>query len=145
MDRLTRFRSLSGREKQLFFEALILLSLSNACVNLVAFKYVDKFLRSHWDEAIHVEDAEEEISLIQRSISRAANVLPFKSLCLSRSIAEFVMLRRRGIPAVMFAGLRVSGQSFLEAHAWVDVGQCDKSSENSAFAALIRIGTRVVE
>lgn len=144
MSRLTRFRSLNGREKQLFFEALLLLSLSNACVNAIAFKHVYRFLRSHWNEAIHVEDAEEEISLIQHAISRAANVLPFKSLCLSRSIAEFVMLRCRGIPAVMFAGLRITGQSFLQAHAWVDVGQCDKGSENSAFAALIRIGTRVV-
>ena len=55
------------------------------------------------------------------------------------------MLRRRGIPAVMYAGLRVSERSFLEAHAWVDVDQGDNRSENSAFAALIRIGTRVVE
>ena len=145
MDRLTRFWSLSRREKQLFFEATLWLSLSNTCVNAIAFKHVYRFLSSQWNEAFHVVGAEEEIRLIQRSISRAANVLPFKSLCLSRSIAEFVMLRRRGIPAVMFAGLRISGQSFLEAHAWIDVGQCDKSSENSAFSALIRIGSRVVE
>ena len=90
--------------------------------------------------------ANEEIRLVQRSISRAANVLPLKSLCLSRSIAEFVMLRRRGIPAVMFAGVRFSGHSSLEAHAWVDVGQgATKALRILPFAAVIRIGTRVVE
>ena len=145
MNRLTRFWFLSRREKQAFFEATLLLLLSNACVNVIAFKHIYSFLGSRWNEAIRAVDAEEETKLVQRSISRAANVLPFKSLCLSRSTAEFVMLRLRGIPAVMFAGLRISRQSFLEAHAWVDVGRCDKGSENSAFAVLIRIGTRVVE
>ena len=123
MGSLTRFWSLSRREKQLFFEAMLLLSLSTACVNAIAFKHIHRFLSSRWNEAFRFMGANEEIRLIRRSISRAANVLPFKSLCFSRSIAEFIMLRRRGIPAVMFAGLRVSGQSSLEAHAWVDVGQ----------------------
>lgn len=85
--------------------------------------------------------ANEEIRLIRRSILRAVNVLPFKTLCFSRSVAEFVMLRRRDIPAVMYAGLRVSERSSLEAHAWVDVDQGDNRSENSTFSALIRIGT----
>jgi len=144
MNRLTKFWFLSGREKQAFFEAALLLLLSNACVKVIAFKHIYRFLGSRWNEPICTVAAEEETKLVQRSISRAANVLPFKSLCLSRSIAEFVMLRLRGIPAVMFAGLRISGQSFLEAHAWVDVGQCGRRSKNPAFAALIRIGTKVV-
>lgn len=141
MGSLTRFRSLSGREKQLFFEALLLLSLSTACVNAIAFKHIHRFLSSRWNEAFRFMGANEEIRLIRRSILRAVNVLPFKTLCFSRSVAEFVMLRRRDIPAVMYAGLRVSERSSLEAHAWVDVDQGDNRSENSTFSALIRIGT----
>jgi hypothetical protein len=54
------------------------------------------------------------------------------------------MLRRRGIPAVMFAGVRFSGHSSLDAHAWVDTGLevKEKSFENSGFATVIKIGTR---
>ena len=57
------------------------------------------------------------------------------------------MLRRRGIPAVLFAGVRFSGHSSLDAHAWVDtgLGVNDKSSENSGFATVIRIGTGAVD
>jgi len=84
-----------------------------------------------------------EIALVRRSISRAANALPWKSLCLSRSIAEFIMLRGRGIPAVILVGARFSGESRLDAHAWVETGLevNDKRSENSSFATVIRIGT----
>jgi Transglutaminase-like superfamily len=148
MGRLIKFWSLTRREKEFLCEASILLSVSNTCVKAIAFRHIDRFLRTHWNDGIQGGiDHEQEIRLVQRSISRAANVLPWKSLCLSRSIAEFVMLRRRGIPAVMFAGVRFSGISSLDAHAWVDtgLGVHDKSSENSGFATVIRIGSGAVD
>jgi Transglutaminase-like superfamily len=56
------------------------------------------------------------------------------------------MLRRHGIPAVMFAGVRFSDHSSLDAHAWVDTGPVnDKNSKHSDFAIVIRIGTRAVD
>jgi hypothetical protein len=145
MGRLAKFWSLTGSEKKFLCEASILLLLSNTCVKAIAFRHIDRFLRSHWNGDIEGNiDQEQVIRLVQRSISRAANVLPWKSLCLSRSIAEFIMLRRRGIPAVMFTGVRFSAHSLLEAHAWVDtgLGVNDKNSEQSSFATVIRIGSR---
>jgi hypothetical protein len=145
MSRLAKFWSLTGSEKKFLCEASILLLLSNTCVKTIAFRHIDGFLRSRWNGDIKGNvDQEQVIRLVQRSISRAANVLPWKSLCLSRSIAEFIMLRRRGIPAVMFTGVRFSDDSLLEAHAWVDtgLGVNDKNSEQSSFATVIRIGSR---
>ena len=148
MRRVAKFRSLPGREKKLLCEASILLLFSSICVRAVAFKHIDRFLRTHWKDRVQGRiDREQESRLVRRSISRAANVFPWKSLCLSRSIAEFIMLRRRGIPAVMLAGARFSDHSSLDAHAWVDtgLGAHDGSSENSRFAAVIRIGTEAVD
>ena len=148
MGRVAKFWSLTRREKKFLCEASILLLLSNACVKAIAFRHIDRFLRTRWNGGIQGGiDREQEIRLVQRSISRAANVLPWTCRCLSRSIAEFIMLRRRGIPAVIFAGVRFSGHSSLDAHAWVDtgLGVDDKSSENSGFATVIRIGTRAVD
>jgi hypothetical protein len=56
------------------------------------------------------------------------------------------MLRRRGIPAAMFAGARFSGSS-LEAHAWVDINLWvnDIGSENSGFTTVIKIGPGAVD
>jgi hypothetical protein len=148
MNRLGKFWSLTGREKEFFCEASILLSVSNICVRAIAFRRIDRFLRDRWKDGIQRgTHCEQEINLIRRSISRAANVLPWKSLCLSRSIAAFIMLRRRGIPATMNAGVRFSDNSSLEAHAWVDsdLDVKDNSAKNSDFVALIRIGSQAAD
>ena len=140
MRRLVKFWSLPKGERRLLREAGILLLLSNACIKVVAFRHIDRFLRERWNDRFESNlDHEEEIELVQRSVSRAANILPWRSLCLSRSIAEFIMLRRRGIPAVMVAGARFSGPSSLDAHAWVNAGM-NNSSEGSGFTTVIRIG-----
>jgi hypothetical protein len=116
-------------------------------VKTIPFRYIDRFLRRLNDDIQSGVDDEQESTLVQRSISRATNVLPWNIPCLSRSIAEFIMLRRRGIPAVIFAGVRLSGLSSLDAHAWVEtgLGGDEKRSENSSFAAVIRIGTEAVD
>jgi hypothetical protein len=148
MRRLGKFWSLTRREKHLLCEAIILLSISTICVKAIAFRRIDRFMRTHWNDRVQrCTDREQEISLVQRSISRAANVLPWRSLCLSRSLAEFMMLRRRGIPATMIAGVRFLGHSSLDAHAWVDTDlEADgQSTKGSDFVTLIRIGTSAVD
>jgi Transglutaminase-like superfamily len=148
MGRLAKFWSLTRIEKRFLFEGIILLALSNVCLKTVAFKHIDWFLRTRWNDAIEgAIGREQEIRLIHCAISRAANVWPWRSLCLSRSIAEFIMLRRRRIPAVMFAGVRFCSRSSLDAHAWVqtDLEMSDKNADNSAFTTVIRIGTGSVD
>jgi hypothetical protein len=151
MSLLGKFWSLPRREKKCVCEASMLLLLTNAGIRLIAFKHIDRLLRflrdRSRDDIQGGIDREQEIRLVRCSISRAANVLPWKSLCLSRSIVEFVMLSRRGIPAIIFAGARFSSHSLLEAHAWVetDLGGSDVSSRNSDFTTVIRIGTRAVD
>ena len=143
MDGLLKFWYLPRREKQFFCEAATLLLLSNLCVKTIAFRYIDSFLRGRWnDGAPDVLGHADDIKLVALSLSRAARLFPWKSLCLSRSIAAFVMLRRRGIPAVMLAGVKFSEHSSLIAHAWVHTGHeiSDSKSENSEFIAVVRIG-----
>jgi Transglutaminase-like superfamily len=94
------------------------------------------------------DDMRSDIELIDRSLSRAANVLPGRSLCLSRSIAKLIMLQRRSIPAVLYAGVKCLDDSSLTAHAWVRAGDCDTSgnldlSENAEFTVLLTVGLRV--
>jgi Transglutaminase-like superfamily len=144
MNRLRKFWSLTRREKEFLCEASILLCVSNAGVKAIAFRHIDRFLRARWSDGSHGDvDHEQEIRLVNHSISRASNVLPWRTLCLSRSIAQFVMFRRRGIPAILFLGVKFSGHSSLEAHAWVDTRPAgnDKNFERSGYAIVTRIGT----
>jgi Transglutaminase-like superfamily len=148
MGRLLKFWSLTRREKQFFCEAGILLLLSNLCVKTIAFRHIEGFLRARWNDGTRGGcNCADDIELITLSLSRAANPLPWKSLCLSRSIAAFIMLRRRGIPAVMFAGVKSIKDSSLLAHAWVHTarGVIGGNSENAAFTPLLRIGPEPVD
>jgi len=67
-------------------------------------------------------------------------------LCLSRSIAGLVMLRRRGISAVLLAGVKSLEDSSLHAHAWIRATDgvvdwsSDGSSESSSFAVVLKLG-----
>jgi hypothetical protein len=151
MHRLRKFWSLSRREKLAFFEGCILLLVSNLCVKLISFRRIERYLRGDWDQhpragidrARHVES---EIKLVNLSLSRAASVLPWKSLCLSRSIAGLVMLRHRGISAVLLVGVKSLEDSSLHAHAWIRASDgvvdwnLDGSSDNSSFAVVLRVG-----
>jgi hypothetical protein len=142
VSRLAKFWSLTRQEKNSLCEAGLLLSLSNACVKVIPFKHIDRFLRTRWTDGFQEDiDHEGQVRLVQSSISRAANILPWKSLCLSRSIAEFIMLRRRGISAVIFTGVRFSGESALDAHAWVDTGVIKGKIYENSGAVVMRIGT----
>ena len=146
MRRLVKFWSLPKGERRLLREAGILLLLANACIKVVAFRHIDRFLRAGWNDHFESDIVhDEEIELVRRSVSRAANILPWRSLCLIRSIAEFIMLRRRGIPAVIVAGARFSGPSSLDAHAWVNTVLNDNGSEGAGFTTVIRIGAEAAD
>src|SRR5262245_16379729 len=108
MSSLSKFWSLNLSEKKLLCEAFILLLISHLSVKTVAFRHIYSFLRAHWIDHPHPPSQRVDcsISAIHRCLSRIENRSPWTSLCLSRSIAAFIMLRRRGIPAVIVAGVR---------------------------------------
>jgi hypothetical protein len=146
MNRLAKLRAISKIENLFLCEAAVLLLLSGAFLKTVPFKYLDRFLRNRLlSNAKCVGNQESQIKLVQRSISRASKILPCSSLCLSRAIAEFIMLRRRGIPAVLFAGARFSGPSSLDAHAWIKTNLNNTSAENRDFVAVIKIGNEAFD
>jgi hypothetical protein len=55
------------------------------------------------------------------------------------------MFRRRGIPAVWRAGVKVLEGSSLRAHAWVSTGDeaREKYPQNSEFSVVVEIGQAI--
>lgn len=148
MDRLFKFWSLTRSEKLCLWEAGALLMLSALCVRTIAFKHIDRFLRARWNDVPRSDsDRADPIGLVEQSVSRAARLMPWNSQCLSRSISAYVMLRRRGIPAVLYAGVKVSADSSLHAHAWVALthGTAGANAQDDRYTTLLRIGQEAVE
>lgn len=57
---------------------------------------------------------------VARAIGLAADVLPWRVMCLERGLACQAMLRQRGADARLHYGVAIGER--LEAHAWVTVG-----------------------
>jgi hypothetical protein len=141
MHPLTKFLALPRNEKMLFLEASILLIISQLSVKAIKFKHIYGFLRRYSVEKPCNGDRAAEIKVINQSLLRAARRLPLNTLCLSRSIATFIMLRRRCIPAIIYAGVKSEDSSLL-AHAWVwaGTGVIGADPGNEAFNVVMRIG-----
>ena len=141
MGRLHKLWGLSRREKELLCEAGILFLAAKVAVHTVPFERIERNLRAHWGEAAaDIGDRHEDIRLIRLSLSRAGGLFRWKAPCLSRSIAEFIMLRRRGIPAAMYMGVKVIENSALSAHAWVEAGAVGADQDCGGYANVLVIG-----
>ncbi len=56
------------------------------------------------------------------AIPRVADRLPWRADCLVQALAGERWLRRRGIAAQLFIGVRADGPAPLDAHAWLKAG-----------------------
>ena len=141
MWRLRKLRSLSRREKALLCEAGILFLAAKVSVHTMPFGIIERYLRAHWGGgAADICDRNEDVRLIRLSASHAGGLFRWKAPCLSRSIAEFIMLRRRGIPAVMYMGVKVIENSALSAHAWVEASAVGADRDCGGYANVLVIG-----
>jgi hypothetical protein len=57
---------------------------------------------------------------VVRAVLRAKHLFPIPMLCLPESVAIAEMLVQRGQPCALVLGARLTDQSGLDAHAWVE-------------------------
>lgn len=73
---------------------------------------------------------------VHRMVAAASTLFPVKPMCLTRSVALYRLLQRRGIPATLRIGVsKETGK--LAAHAWVECGerQFGLAGETQSFQA----------
>ena len=120
-----RFCKLSGRERRDFFLGLLFLPAVVIWLRVSTFQSVQQTLEK-WHGATASASQRDDTSIFTeaQSASRMLDAASRRGLvrgnCLSRSMALWWLLRRRGIPAQLRIGARKIG-SQLEAHAWVEV------------------------
>lgn len=116
---------LSGQEKALLFQSLLLLPLVHALLGLSGYQRLVRFIQ----EKIPLKLLKQPLTQdekIQRAISAARLVSIaaaygiYRASCLRRSLALLILLRRQGIAGELCFGVRQAARA-LEAHAWVEV------------------------
>lgn len=122
----TRFRNFArrpGEERAAILEALALLAAARSALAFVPFRYIARAL---WQEGREtprapLADAQRATArLVSGAIEAAARHSPWQARCLGRAMAATVMLRRRGLEATVYLGIR--SIRTRDAHAWVRYG-----------------------
>src|SRR5262249_46649951 len=66
-----------------------------------------------------------KVRRIRWAIITTAERVPWRALCFQQGLAAQIMLRRRGIPSVLYYGAAQDDRSGLHAHVWVRYGEMD--------------------
>ncbi|HEC73689.1 MAG TPA: lasso peptide biosynthesis B2 protein [Methylophaga aminisulfidivorans] len=127
-------------ELYFFLEAVLYIAAARFCVYFLPLKWYASMLGA---DSPHVPYAlaqdrvnPDTVERIRRAISRAANNVPWNTVCLPQAIAAKWMCQRRNIRSVMYLGVTkkaetttseqnlnamFSKQASMKAHAWLKV------------------------
>jgi hypothetical protein len=67
----------------------------------------------------------EEVRRIRWAIDICGRRVPWPAVCFQKGLAAQVILRRRGVPSILYYGAAIGSASHLRAHVWVRDGDVD--------------------
>jgi len=112
-------------DRLLLVEATAWLALSSIAIATLPFRYIMSIAAR---PACHSSPAKEvRMAIVQHirwSILVCARQLPWGTACFHKGLAAQWMLRRRGVPTVLYYGAALDGAG-LRSHVWVKEGAVD--------------------
>ena len=128
-----------------FIEASVMLAVAGLAIRYIPFKrYIERIRTTSGESQPGAnivppdlsDHQKRQIALITREIARAAENVPWNSVCLPQAIAAKYMLNRRGIPSTLYLGVATGdalekirkadshseSQDAMAAHAWLKTG-----------------------
>jgi hypothetical protein len=121
--RADKFLKLSGREKMLFLEAVVLHLWIGLLLKVIPFRRIPRFFASPKSK-VESPDAK-VIERIRDAVARANRVSPWRNRCLVSSLAGRCMLRSRRIQSQISLGVAKGSDGKMVAHAWLRSGEIE--------------------
>jgi hypothetical protein len=118
-----KFSKLTGRERMLILEALILHLWVGLMLKVIPFRWIPRVFANHQSAVLSPQSA--IVELMKDAIGRASGVSPWKNKCLVSSLAGRWMLRRRKILSQLSLGVGKDAGGKTIAHAWLSAGEVD--------------------
>ena len=115
-----RFAALDRRNQLLLGEALMLLALASAAARILPFRSAIRL--GAGERAQGGADDATAIRQIAWAVARVAALVPWRARCMQQGMAAQIMLRKRGIDAILRYGVGKRPDGELAAHVWVTVG-----------------------
>ena len=125
----------------LLLEAAISLAIACLAIALLPFRHIE--LLAAVPTRIREASSQERREIVPRvrwAITRTAARVPWRAKCFEQGLAAQFMLRRRGIPSVLYYGAAQDTWNGLHTHVWVQDGEVNVVGGESAhrFTVLAR-------
>jgi len=121
-----KFFRLPLQDRLLLLEATVWMAVAGAAVAMLPFRQLGLLAArpTRQPEPTHSSRII-MVSRVRWAIVTATRRLPWPAFCFQQGLAAQFMLRRRGIPSVLYYGAGPNDQSGLSAHVWVRDGDVD--------------------
>jgi hypothetical protein len=132
---------LPWRDRWLLLEAAIMLGVAILAVSILPFKQIARVaaqpLRRN---ELTAHERLVQVSRIRWAVLACARRIPQQAKCFQQGLAAQIMLRRRGVPSILYYGAAPDERRGLLAHVWVrdganDVVGCDIANRFALLAA----------
>jgi hypothetical protein len=115
-----RLRQLSPQDRLLLLEAIFSLAVARLVIATLPFHRVGLLAARPVRRPTPPDGMRlAKINSVRWAIRAAAARVPWRALCFQEGLAAQFMLRRRGIPSVLYYGAAQDEQSGLLTHVWV--------------------------
>ena len=121
-----KFLQLSFRDRLLLLEAALWLALARFAIAVLPFRHVGNL--AAWPIRSQEPMQQTRTAAVKRirwAIIACARRVPWRAMCFEQGLAAQFMLRRRGVPSVLYYGAAPDDQDGLSAHVWVRDGDVD--------------------
>jgi hypothetical protein len=117
--KLTTFLAMSGSDRWLVCEAIVMVGLARFIVITVPFRFIARWL----SRAPETATCDEALLLsVRKAVTTAARNVHWNAVCLPQAMAAKTMLARRGCGSSFHLGADFDAQGKLIAHAWLVAG-----------------------
>jgi hypothetical protein len=127
---------LSWQDRLLLLEAVVCLAIAAFAIAVLPFRHVGLLAARPIGPHRPKLSRQQRLSKVQRirwAVIAAAARVPWGAMCFQRGLATQLMLRRRGIPSVLYYGASQDDRSGLRAHVWVRYGDIDVIGGENAY------------
>lgn len=117
---------LPRHDRRILLEAIWWLAVASFAIAFLSFRHVCRLAaRPIARLELPPQTRVREVGRVRRAIIIAARQVPWRALCFQQGLAAQLMLRRRGIPSVLYYGAALGNGNELSAHVWVRDGGVD--------------------
>jgi hypothetical protein len=123
---MRKFWRLPWPDRWMLLEAVLWLALAGLVIIVLPFRNVGRLAtRPVRRRELPQHSRITAVQHVRWAVQACARRVPWRAMCFEQGLAAQFMLRRRGVPSVLYFGVAPDDQTGLSAHVWVRDGDFD--------------------